>query len=131
MKITVYDASQTPNVEEINSLGERDNLLKQIEEQLEMKRNLLVKKQNDLHKKKKDNPYLENVYLKYNEHLNVVRQEKIKQIEKMKMLKQYLDDIIVNEEMSMNDLEELHHERNELLNEMENVKAVLGKIILK
>lgn len=131
MKITVYDASQTPNVEEINSLGERDNLLKQIEEQLEMKRNLLVKKQHDLHKKKKDNPYLENVYLKYNEHLNVVRQEKIKQIEKMKMLKQYLDDIIVNKEMSMNDLEELHHERNELLNEMENVKAVLGKIILK
>ena len=91
---------------QIMSLGERDNYVNQIDEQIKAKRNMLLEKQKTLKKKTTDNEFLSGVQNDYNKYYSYIKTENMNKLKAMETLNQYLDDIITNGKLTDEDIEE-------------------------
>ena len=120
---------QVESVDAIISLGERDNYLNQIEQQIQAKRELLLEKQKSLKRKMNENQFLEGVYKDYNKYYSYIKKQKEDQITQMEMLNQYLNDIILNGKLTDEDISQSKKEQEEILNTISNIKGELEKII--
>jgi hypothetical protein len=120
---------QVESVDAIISLGERDNYLNQIEQQIQAKRELLLEKQKSLKRKMNENQFLEGVYNDYNKYYSYIKKQKEDQITQMEMLNQYLNDIILNGKLTDEDISQSKKEQEEILNTISNIKGELEKII--
>jgi hypothetical protein len=117
------------NEERIMSLGERDNYVNQIDEQIKAKRNMLLEKQKTLKKKTADNEFLSGVQNDYNKYYSYIKTENMNKLKAMETLNQYLDDIITNGKLTDEDIEETRREQEEILGSIDNIKGELDKII--
>ena len=114
---------------QIMSLGERDNYVNQIDEQIKAKRNMLLEKQKTLKKKTTDNEFLSGVQNDYNKYYSYIKTENMNKLKAMETLNQYLDDIITNGKLTDEDIEETRREQEEILGSIDNIKGELDKII--
>ena len=131
MKIVVTRDNTSDISDNTKSLGDIDTYLGDLEELITAKRNALVKKQHELHRNRKENHYLEEVFQDYNKHFDYIRNQKMEQIRVMEILKKYLSDIIINEKLTEYDMVEIKRERDEILRSIHEIKSELDKIILK
>jgi hypothetical protein len=111
------------------TLAERDNYLMQIENQIQVKRNLLLEKRKTLEETIKQNHFLEGVKNDYNRYHNYIIKQNQEQMRAMNLLNQYLGDIMISGKLTEKDIHNTKREQNEILSEINKIKHNLDEII--
>jgi len=110
-------------------IEEKDNRLMQIENLIEAKKNMLIKKQKTLCQIFKKNRFLgevKNDYVKYN---NYIIQQKQEQINSFKVINDYINNLTISGKLSKYDIEDAKEEQRKILNEIKNIRHNLDDII--
>jgi len=113
----------------IVSTPENDDRLIQIENLIEAKKNLLIKKQKTLSQISQQNKFLgdvKNDYIKYN---NFIIQQKQDQIKSFKIINDYINSLTISGKLSKYDIEDAKEEQKKIINEIKSIKHNLDDII--
>ena len=113
----------------ITSMSEHDNRLVQIENLIEAKKNMLIKKQKTLGQISQQNKFLGDVksdYIKYN---NYIIQQKQDQINSFKIINDYINSLTISGKLSKYDIEDAKEEQKKILNEIKSIRHNLDDII--
>jgi hypothetical protein len=78
--------------------------MNQIEQQIKMKRQLLLEKRKYLEENVKENNFLENVRNDYKKYHNFILKQKQDQIKSMQFLNQYIDDLMISGKLTEHDI---------------------------
>jgi len=111
------------------SLDDRDNYLNQIEDQIQSKRKLLLEKRKYLEGAINQNSFLEGVKNDYKKYNNYIVKQNQDQIQAMKLLNQYVGDIIISGKLTEKDIHNTKNEQKEILKEIDKIKYNLDEII--
>jgi|694.fasta_scaffold05763_7 ribosome biogenesis GTPase A len=111
------------------SLAQRDLQLIQIEQEIKNKKKLLVKKKKDLDKTHKLNEYLTDVKQDYTKYYNYIVGEKQQQYNALMLLKEYMSDLMKTEHLVDGQLRSVKHDQNDIIGEIDKVKAELDELI--
>jgi len=111
------------------SLANRDKLLELIENEINLRRTLILNKSKKIDKKIKVNNFLEDVKQDYINYYKYIVEEKKQQYNSMLVIKKYLDDLINSEKLANNQLYNAKLEQNKILDEMDKIKTELNKLI--
>jgi hypothetical protein len=112
-----------------NDLGERDNYLQQIENQIQNKRDFLLNRSHYLEKIKKENQFLEGVRNNYANYYSTILKQKEEQIQSMNMLNQYLSEMVLNSKTRETEIQNTKKEQKYILKEMDRIQRELDGII--
>ena len=112
-----------------NNLGERDVYLQQIEEQIRNKHKFLSNRSKYLDKLKKENRFLEGVRNNYTDYNSTILKQKEEQIKAMKMLNQYLTEMILESKATENEIQNTKMEQKYILREMDRIQKELDNVI--
>jgi hypothetical protein len=110
-------------------IEEKDKRLMQLENLIEAKKNMLIKKQKTLCQIFKKNRFLgevKNDYVKYN---NYIIQQKQEQINSFKVINDYINNLTISGKLSKYDIEDAKEEQRKILNEIKNIRHNLDDII--
>jgi hypothetical protein len=110
-------------------LAKRDLYLLQIETEIKNKKKLLVKKKKDLDKKNKLNEYLSGVKTDYSKYYDYIVNEKQQQYTALKLLKEYMSDLVQTEHLVDQQLRHAKYDQKEIVQEIDKVKAELDELI--
>ena len=113
----------------ILTLGERDLYLLQIETEINNKKKLLLKKKKDLDKKQQINHFLNGVTKDYLKYYNYILNEKQQQYKMLIMLKEYLNDLILSENLVDEQRRTANHDHQDIIKEISKVKGELDNLI--
>ena len=113
----------------IISLGERDLYLMRINEEIQNKKRLLVKKKKELDKKKKVNHFLESVKEDYAKYHTYILKEKQQQYNAFLLLNEYIDDLAKTDKLVQNQLRTAKYDQREIIGEINKIKGELDEII--
>jgi hypothetical protein len=111
------------------NVGERDNYLNQIEQQIKMKRQLLLEKRKYLEENVKENNFLENVRNDYKKYHDFILKQKQDQIKSMQFLNQYIDDLMVSGKLTEHDIVNSKKEKQEIMSELDKIKKDLDGLM--
>lgn len=112
-----------------NNLGERDNYLQQIEEQIKNKRNFLLNRSKYLERIQRENHFLEGVRKNYSNYYSAILKQKDEQIAAMNLLNTYLNEMILNSKTKETEIQNTKKEQRHILKEMDRIKRELDGII--
>ena len=110
------------------TVADRDLKLIQINEEIQNKKNLILKKTKEVDKKKTLNTYLEKVSKDYEKYNNRVLEEKKNELKAMTLLNEYISDLVNKNELIENQLRSAKHDRKEIFNEINKIKDELDNI---
>jgi hypothetical protein len=111
------------------TLAQRDLLICQIEEQINLKKQFLLKKSKELKKHEQENEFLNAVKNDYHKYYNYIIKEKEQQLQAMNMLQTYLDNLEQTEANVNSQLKMMKIDKKYILEEMEKIKNELNNII--
>ena len=111
------------------TLAQRDLYLKQIELEIQNKRQLIINKKKDIDKKSKVNEYLEGVKADYSKYYNHAVKEKQQQHTAMMLLKQYNEDMMKSAKLLDSELRVAKYEQKDILNEIDKIKKEMDEMI--
>jgi hypothetical protein len=111
------------------NVADRDNYLNQIEQQIKMKRRLLLEKRKYLEENVKENHFLENVRNDYQKYHDFILKQKQDQMKSMQFLNQYIDDLMVSGKLTENDIVNSKKEKQEIMGELDKIKKDLDGLI--
>lgn len=111
------------------NLATRDLKLIQITEEIQNKKNLILKKKKELEKKKSVNTYLEIVSNDYNNYYNYILEQKQNEFKAMNLLNDYISDLVNTDKLVNNQLRVAKHDQKEILNEINKIQRELNNII--
>ena len=112
-----------------DNLATRDLKLIQITEEIQNKKKLILKKKKELEKKKSVNTYLEIVSNDYNNYYNYILEQKQNEFKAMKLLNDYVSDLVNTDKLVDNQLRLAKHDQKEILNEINKIQRELNNII--
>ena len=112
-------------------LGQRDNYLSQIEQQIKNKRTFLLSKRDKLKHLSRENEFLVNVRNDYQNYHDIILKQKKDQVASMELLNQYINDIMVSGKLTEQDIKNQKQERDMILREMDKKKKDLDGLIKK
>jgi hypothetical protein len=110
------------------SLGERDLCLLKIQNEIENKKQLLIKKKKDLDNKCKTNKYLREVKKDYAKYYDHIINEKQQQQNAFTQIKKYIDDLIETEQLINYQSIVAKYDQKQILNEIDKIQNELNKI---
>ena len=113
------------------TLAQRDTYLMKINEEIQNRRELLLKKKKELQQKENINEFLNTVRDEYRSYYNHIIKEKQQQYEALKLLKTYLDDLSTTEKSMNNQLRNAKYDQNQILQEMDTIRFELDNIMKK
>lgn len=119
---------QSINIFEL-PLSERDKYLTQVENQIQAKKDLITSKRLELDKNIEQNHFLENVREDYNKYYSYIIKQKEDQIKAMKILEDYIKNVIITNKLTDEDLENARLEQKQILNELDSLKYELDKLV--
>ncbi len=111
------------------TIAERDLSLVQIQEEIKRKKMLLIQKKKNLEKKRNINNFLSEVESDYNRYYSHILKEKQSQHNALLLLKEYMDDLIVTDNLVDEQLKMAKYEQKDIMNEIEKVKRELDEIV--
>ena len=123
------EQEQTQEIVPKQSLYEQDSYLAEIERQIELKREFLLHRREKLHDASKENRFLHNVKKDYQKYYDFIAKQKEDQIRSMRILDQYLNDIIVSGKLTEHDIEQTKKDRHDILNEIDKIKKGLETLM--
>lgn len=111
------------------NLATRDLKLIQITEEIQNKKNLILKKKKELEKKKSVNTYLEIVSNDYNNYYDYILKQKQNEFKAMNLLNEYVSDLVNTDKLVDNQLRLAKHDQKEILKEINKIQGELNNII--
>lgn len=115
--------------DKIMLVGGRDKRINHLETEIKKRKEFLLLKTKELEQNVGNNKYLEGVYKDYKNYYDTVVKEKQQQYDAMMLLKEYLDDIIVKNKMTTNQIRDAKRESREIVLEMDKITHELKNII--
>lgn len=132
MKLIAYH-NEPHNNDNINYnneyFQEQDNKVYHLHQLIDAKRNMLLKKQQQIKKITKQNQFLEGIQKDYNKYYTYIKQQKQDQITALEMLNKYMMDLSVSGELSKKNIYDAKEEQKKILREMKHIKNSLDSII--
>lgn len=110
-------------------LRERDNQFMKIQELIEAKRELLLKKQKKLNFISKQNEFLEGIKEDYTRYYEYISQQKRDQIRALELLDEYIKDLTRSGKLTKHNIEDAVEEQQKIFNEVKSIKKGLDSII--
>lgn len=110
-------------------LVKKDLYLYEIDDQIKLRRNLILEKNKSLNKKKKTNHFLDEVKNDYQKYYEYIKHEKQQEYEYMKVLQGYLEELIKTNQINNIELKNAKYEQKQILDEMDKIKMELDQII--
>lgn len=107
----------------------RDIKLMQIDEAIREKRNLIIKKKDDIKKKSLVNSYLEGVKEDYHRFYNYTIEQKKKEQQAMVLLNDYIADLVKTEKLMDHQMRQAKHDQKEIMNEIDKIKGEIDEIV--
>ena len=104
-------------------IAKRDLKLQQIQNEITMRQQLLFKKKKDLEKTYKLNDYLKDVKDEYTNYYDFIVNEKRQQQDALKIIKEYLTELINSEQLVGEQLRSAKHELKDILKEMDKIDS--------
>ena len=110
------------------TLAQRDIYLVRIETEMNKKKQFLLQKYKTLGEMEEDNEYLRLLRNDYQHYYDYIKKEKQEQIDAMNMIRDYINNLIVEGHLTDKDLEDAQIEQDKILNEIDNIKGSLDEI---
>lgn len=110
-------------------LKEKDDRFMKIQELIDAKRELLIKKQKKLKFISKQNKFLETVKNDYAKYHSYITQQKRDQINALKVLDEYINDLTMSGQLTKHNIEDAKEEQHKILKEVNSIKHSLDEII--
>jgi hypothetical protein len=111
------------------SMDQKDQFLRNLEDQINKKKQIMFSKRRFLDETKKDNEYLEGVRKDYEKYRKYIAHSKKQELDAMIMLKSYVDDIILNGNLINADLNNAKLEKARIMKEINKIKQTLDEIV--
>jgi hypothetical protein len=111
------------------SMDQKDQFLRNLEDQINKKKQIMFSKRRFLDETKKDNEYLEGVRKDYEKYRQYIARSKKQELDAMIMLKSYVDDIILNGNLINADLNNAKLEKARIMKEINKIKQALDEIV--
>ena len=106
-----------------------DDILKNIDNQIEQKKQILFSKRQFLTQTVKENEYLKMVRTDYQKYHGAMLKSKQMQIDSMNMIKKHLDALIVEGGLTDEDMVKAQDDQNNILSELEKIRGELNGLI--
>jgi hypothetical protein len=113
------------------SQTEKEIYLVDLEERIQEKRRFLLKKRKDLMKLQHTNEFLRDVLTDYHQYHNFILNEKKREDQAMRRLNEYVDNIMVTEKLTDEDIKSTRKEQNHILREISMIKKDLDDLVEK
>jgi hypothetical protein len=110
------------------TLAQRDIYLVRIETEMNKKKQFLLQKYKTLGEMEEDNEYLRLLRNDYQHYYDYIQKEKQEQIDAMNMIKDHIDNLILEGHLTDEDLENTQNEQEKILDEIDNIKNSLDEI---
>jgi hypothetical protein len=104
------------------TLAERDIYIMHIENQMELKKKLLLDKNQSLNKNVKYNNILQHIRNDYQKYYDYIIQQKKEQMQALNILNNYIQELTNNGNLSENNRIDAKFEQKKILNEIKSVK---------
>ena len=111
-------------------LEENDNKLINIQQQIERKKQMLLKKQQELKNLLTHNEYLEEIHKDYYKYNNIIIKQKQEQIHALEDLDKYIKELKEQNQLTQYNIEDAKYEQQEIMKELHMLKYSLDKIIM-
>jgi len=111
------------------SVDQKDLFLRNLEDQINKKKQIIFSKRRFLDETKKDNEYLEGVRKDYEKYRKYIAHSKKQELDAMLMLKSYVDDIILNGNLINADINNAKLEKARIIKEIKKIKRALDEIV--
>ena len=111
------------------NLANRDKLISQVKNEIDTRKQKLNKKYTHLTNIEKNNTFLEGVVDDYKTYYNTIVAQKEQQEGAFRNIIDYLDQIIVDNELTDFGIYKAKHQQAKLVKEMENIKRELDDLI--
>lgn len=115
--------------EVVNRPKEMDEIIKNIDNQIEQKKQILFSKKKFLDQTTKENEYLKLVRTDYQKYHNEMLKSKQMQIDSMNMIKKHLDALIVEGGLTDEDMKKAETDQKDILSELEKIRSELNGLI--
>lgn len=111
------------------TVKERDERFMQIQEAIQSKREFLNDNQKRLRVISKQNRFLDGVKNDYQKYHSYIRKQKNEQIEALKLLDTYIQDLTTSGKLSALNMEDAKVEQSNILRELDNIKRDLDSMV--
>lgn len=126
MRIIIGHNDDDNNVEDMRKIDER---FLHLQELIDYKRNILLKKQSRLHAISTENNFLEDVKDDYSKYYNYIIKQKQDQITALSVLDKYIKDLTESNNLSKQNIEDANYEQKRILSEIDKIKNNLDSIV--
>ena len=113
------------------NIVDRDLYLIHIENEIEIKRNMLLEKQKKLEHHSKQNHFLEMVKQDYQKYHQTIMQQKQDQLKALELLNQYIHDLTISGKLSKQNIKDSHYEQKKILHEIKKIKKGVDELTTK
>ena len=111
------------------NLASNDQQFVQIQKLIDFKRKMLLDKQINYKKIRKQNHFLEEIKIDYSNYSNYIMKQKQEQIQALNLLKNYVNDLSVSGKLSKQNIKDAKYEQKKIRNEIKSIKQNLDEII--
>ena len=112
-----------------NELADKDAQLIQLENLIESKRKMLLKKQKKLRFVYKQNQFLDVVRQDYETYYSYIVKQKQDQMKALQLLNNYIIDLTRSGNLTKHNIADAKHEQHKIVNEMRSIQMNLDEII--
>jgi len=126
MKIEVRQENPNPNR---MPLEKRDSQFIQIQQLIEAKRELLLKKQKKIKAIQKQNQFLDTVKDDYQKYYNYINKQKHEQINALQIINNYINDLTETGKLSKYNIEDAKVEQDKIMREVNSIRSGLDEIM--
>lgn len=106
-----------------------NEIIKNIDNQIELKKQILFSKRKFLDQTMKQNEYLKLVRTDYQKYHNELLKSKQMQMDSMNMIKKHLDSLIVEGGLTDEDMKKAEDDQKDILSELEKIRGELNGLI--
>lgn len=118
-------------IKEVVPIKVNDERFIQLQELIDVKREMLINKQKKLHFILKQNRFLDAVKNDYEKFYKYITEQKKDQIRSLQILDEYIKDLTLSGKLTKHNIEDAKEEQIKILNEVNSIKKSLNSIITK
>lgn len=118
-------------IKEVVPIKVNDERFIQLQELIDVKREMLINKQKKLHFILKQNRFLDAVKNDYEKFYKYITEQKKDQIRSLQILDEYIEDLTLSGKLTKHNIEDAKEEQIKILNEVNSIKKSLDSIITK
>ena len=110
-------------------LASKDEQFIQLQQLIDLKRNMLLDKQNKYKKISKQNHFLEEIKNDYSNYSNYIMKQKQEQIQALEILNNYVRDLTISGKLSKQNVKDAKYEQKKIIKELNSIKHNLDEVI--